>query len=53
MIVDSVPPAKLPLDVGANGIVFNKNDTSLFVANTDRASIIRVPTMKDGSAGKA
>ena len=46
------PPAKLPLDIGANGIAFDKNDTSLFVANTDRASIIRVPIMKDGSAGK-
>ena len=46
------PPAKLPLDIGANGIAFDKNDTSLFVANTDRASIIRVPIMKNGSAGK-
>jgi sugar lactone lactonase YvrE len=46
------PPAKLPLDIGANGIAFDKNDTSLFVANTDRASIIRVPIMKNGSSGK-
>jgi sugar lactone lactonase YvrE len=51
VIVNSVP-AKLPLDIGANGIAFDKNDTSLFVANTDRASIIRVPIMKNGSAGK-
>jgi sugar lactone lactonase YvrE len=46
------PPANLRLDIGANDIAFDKNDTSLFVANTDRASIIRVPIMKDGSAGK-
>jgi sugar lactone lactonase YvrE len=46
------PPAQLPLNVGANGIAFDKNGTSLFVTNTDRASIIRVPIMKNGSAGK-
>ena len=46
------PPAELPLDIGANGIAFDKNGTSLFVVNTDGASIIRVPIMKDGSAGK-
>ena len=46
------PPAQLPINIGANGIAFDKNGTSLFVLNTDRASIIRVPIMKDGSAGK-
>ena len=46
------PPAQLPIKVGANGIAFDKNGTSLFVLNTDRASIIRVPIMKDGIAGK-
>ncbi|MGN6633725.1 MAG: SMP-30/gluconolactonase/LRE family protein [Nitrososphaeraceae archaeon] len=46
------PPAQLPINVGANGIAFDKNGTSLFVLNTDRASIIRVPILKDGSAGK-
>jgi sugar lactone lactonase YvrE len=46
------PPAELHLDIGANGIAFDKNGTSLFVVNTDRASIIRVPIMNDGSAGK-
>ena len=47
-----MPPAELPLNIGANGIAFDKNGTSLFVSNTDRASIIRIPIMKDGSAGK-
>ena len=42
------PPAQLPIDIGANGIAF----ASLFILNTDRASIIRVPIMKDGTAGK-
>jgi SMP-30/Gluconolactonase/LRE-like region len=46
------PPAQLPIDIGANGIAFDRNGTSLFVLNTDRASIIRVPIMKDGTAGK-
>ena len=46
------PPAQLPLNIGANGIALDKNGISLFVVNTDRASIIRVPIMKDGSAGK-
>ncbi|HET7345295.1 MAG TPA: SMP-30/gluconolactonase/LRE family protein [Nitrososphaeraceae archaeon] len=46
------PPAQLPINIGANGIAFDKNGTSLFVLNTDRASIISVPIMKDGSAGK-
>src|ERR1051326_4276157 len=46
------PPAQLPVNIGANGIAFDRNGTSLFVTNTDRASIIRVPIMKDGSAGK-
>jgi sugar lactone lactonase YvrE len=46
------PPAQLPVNIGANGIALDKNGTSLFVVNTDRASIIRVPIMKDGSAGK-
>lgn len=46
------PPAQLPINIGANGIAFDRNGTSLFVLNTDRASIIRVPIMKDGSAGK-
>ena len=46
------PPAQLPINVGANGIAFDKNGTSLIVLNTDRASIIRVPIIKDGSAGK-
>jgi sugar lactone lactonase YvrE len=46
------PPSSLPLDIGANGIGFDKNDTSQFVANTERTSIVRVPITKDGSTGK-
>jgi len=44
------PPAEVPFDVGANGIVFNdKGD--LFVANTHGATLLRLPVNKDGSAG--
>jgi hypothetical protein len=45
------PPSRLPLDVGANGIALDRNETNLYVANTDRASIIRIPIMTNGSAG--
>jgi sugar lactone lactonase YvrE len=45
-------PAQLPIDVGANGIEFDKNGTSLIVLNTDKTSIIRVPKMNDGSVGE-
>jgi hypothetical protein len=48
---DFCPPPMLPLDVGANGIALDRNETSLYVANTDHASILRIPIMTNGSAG--
>lgn len=48
---DFCPPSMLPLDVGANGITLDRNETSLYVANTDHASILRIPIMTNGSAG--
>jgi hypothetical protein len=42
----------LQINVGANGIVLDKSKASLFVANSDRASILRVPIGPDDSAGE-
>lgn len=42
----------LQMNIGANGIVLDRSKTSLFVANTDRASILRVPIGLNGSPGE-
>jgi hypothetical protein len=39
----------VPFDIGANGIAID-GDT-IYVTNTDRASIVRIPIAADGSAG--
>jgi sugar lactone lactonase YvrE len=39
----------VPFDIGANGIVVD-GDT-VFVSNTDRAQLVRIPIQADGSAG--
>jgi sugar lactone lactonase YvrE len=39
-----------PEDFGANGVAFWKD--SLFVANTFRGALVRVPILKDGTAGE-
>jgi sugar lactone lactonase YvrE len=38
---------------GANGLDFNNRQTALFVANTANDTIVRIPVMTGGSAGKA
>ncbi|HEU0020976.1 MAG TPA: NHL repeat-containing protein [Dehalococcoidia bacterium] len=43
----------LGLMVGANGIAFDNNGKNLYVANTDLGMIVRIPVLKDGSAGEA
>ena len=48
---DFCPPSMIPLDVGANGIALDRNETNLYVANTDHASILRIPITTNGSAG--
>lgn len=42
----------LQMNVGANGMTLDRSKASLFVANTDRASIIRVPIGLNDSAGE-
>ena len=38
---------------GANGIDFNRDETALFVANTGNDSVVRIPVIAAGAAGKA
>lgn len=42
-------PGAPPFPIGANGIAYRHG--SLYVANTTEAQIVRIPVMKDGSAG--
>jgi hypothetical protein len=42
----------LQINVGANGMILDRSKASLFVANSDRASIIRVPIGLNDSAGE-
>ncbi len=39
----------LPVPVGANGIAYWHGD--IYVANTEKALIVRIPVLKDGTAG--
>jgi sugar lactone lactonase YvrE len=42
-------PGAPPFPIGANGIAYRHG--SIFVANSTEAQIVRIPVMKDGSAG--
>jgi sugar lactone lactonase YvrE len=48
-LLEGDPDAGVPIAFGANGVLVHED--SLFVANTDRASIVRIPIEQDGSAG--
>jgi hypothetical protein len=51
---DSCGPGKgvgVPFDIGANGIVLK--DDAAYVTNTDKASVVRIPILADGSPGLA
>jgi sugar lactone lactonase YvrE len=43
-----IPNFEIP--IGANGIAYRQGN--LYVANTEKASIVKVPIMEDGSAGE-
>lgn len=38
---------------GANGIDFNRDETALYVANTGNDTVVRIPVIAAGAAGKA
>ena len=50
-LLTGLPPALFPYPVGANGIGFYRND--LYVANTDKGLVVRIPILQDGSPGTA
>ncbi|MBN1359160.1 MAG: SMP-30/gluconolactonase/LRE family protein [Sedimentisphaerales bacterium] len=50
-LLTGLPPALFPYPVGANGIGFHHND--LYVANTDKGLVVRIPVLQDGSPGPA
>ncbi len=43
------PDLPFPFPIGANGISYRHG--ALYVANTEQAHIVRIPVLKDGSAG--
>ena len=47
-----VPPFGFP-PFGANGLDFNHDQSALFVANTGNDTIVRIPVLAGGAAGKA
>ncbi|MFQ5794349.1 MAG: LysM peptidoglycan-binding domain-containing protein [Candidatus Bipolaricaulia bacterium] len=47
---NACPPAGLDFDIGANGLAFDGRG-SLFVLNTDHGTVVRIPVMRDGTAG--
>lgn len=49
-LLTGLAPTVFPFWVGANGIAFFKGD--LYVANTDRALILKIPVLPDGSPGE-
>ncbi|MDA1270770.1 MAG: SMP-30/gluconolactonase/LRE family protein [Chloroflexi bacterium] len=53
LMMGTLPPGPLGFPIGANGIVFDAAGDNAFVANTDKARIVRIPVNADGSAGTA
>jgi sugar lactone lactonase YvrE len=46
----NLPQLPFPIPLGANGIAYRQGN--LYVANTEQASIVRIPILDDGSAGE-
>jgi sugar lactone lactonase YvrE len=49
-LLTGLPPGLFPFPVGANGVAFYHG--ALYVANTDKALIVRIPVLPNGSAGQ-
>lgn len=52
LLTVSFPPFGFP-PFGANGLDFDRRETALFVANTGNDTIVRIPVISGGAAGKA
>jgi sugar lactone lactonase YvrE len=50
-LLTGLPPILFPYPVGANGLAFYHGD--LYAINTDKALVVRVPILPDGSPGQA
>jgi sugar lactone lactonase YvrE len=48
-LLEGDPDAGVPIAFGANGVLVHQS--AVYVANTDRASVVRIPVRHDGSAG--
>jgi sugar lactone lactonase YvrE len=46
----NLPELPFPFPLGANGIAYRQGN--IYVANTEKAHIVRIPVLKDGSAGE-
>jgi sugar lactone lactonase YvrE len=46
----NLPEIPIPFPLGANGIAYRKGD--LYVANTEKAHVVRIPVLGDGSPGE-
>jgi sugar lactone lactonase YvrE len=49
-LLTGLPPYLFPFPVGANGVAFRGN--ALYVANSDKALVLRIPVLPDGSPGQ-
>jgi sugar lactone lactonase YvrE len=47
-LLEGLPPESA---FGANGLAFNKEGTTLYVANTAKGTIVKIEVLRDGSAG--
>jgi plastocyanin/sugar lactone lactonase YvrE len=52
-LVGTLPPGPLGFPIGANGITFDVAGKNVYVSNTDKSRIVRIPVNDDGSAGTA
>jgi len=50
-LLSGLAPTLFPFPIGANGIGFHRSD--LYVANSDKGLVIRIPILQDGSPGTA
>ena len=48
-LLTGLAPTVMPFPVGANGIGFYRDD--LYVVNTDKGLVVRIPLLQDGSPG--
>jgi plastocyanin len=53
LLLGTLPPGPVGFPLGANGIAFDADLENVYIANTDKSRIVRIPVNEDGSAGTA